>query len=71
MTSSFTMQDGRLIARIISLMHRFGCGYSRIDVRAGPDGYDTTIDFTGSPETLGKLDAQIHKLLSDDKETFE
>jgi len=70
LTTRFTMNEGRLIARIISLAERNGCSYTRISVTAGPGGYDTEVDFTGNPDALRRLDSQLHKLLLDDKETF-
>ncbi len=70
LNARFTMNEGRLIARIISLSERNGCSYTRLNVQAGPGGYETQIDFTGNSDALRRLDFQLAKLLLDDKETF-
>lgn len=68
MTAAFETRDGRLVARIIALAHRFGCGYTRVDVRMRDgDVYDAQIDFTGAQEQLRRLEAQITKLLDDEE----
>lgn len=60
--------DGRLLARIINLAHRFGCTYTRVASEQRGAGYRMELAFAGPRESLRRLDAQITKLLDDDKE---
>jgi acetolactate synthase regulatory subunit len=68
MTLSLVLHDWRLLERIVGLTNRLGCAYTRVDVRANDDLYHATIDFVGSPDALRRLDAQLSRLLNDDKE---
>jgi hypothetical protein len=68
MTLSLVMHDWRLLERIVGLTNRLGCAYTRVDVRAGESHYHATIDFVGPPDALRRLDAQLSRLLNDDKE---
>ena len=68
MQLSIVMHDWRLLERIVGLTNRLGCAYTSLDVRAGDRHYHATIDFTGPPEALRRLDAQLSRLLNDDKE---
>jgi hypothetical protein len=68
MTLSLVMHDWRLLERIVGLTNRLGCAYTRVDVRAGEAHYHATIDFVGPPDALRRLDAQLSRLLNDDKE---
>ena len=68
MSVSFELHDGRVVERIIGLIGRLGCGYTRLDVRAQAGRYHATIDLTGSPDALRRLDAQLTRLCNDDKE---
>ena len=70
MTTTLTMRDGRLLARIINLAHRFGCTYTRVAAQQNGDAYAATIELHGPRDALRRLDLQLTKLLSDDKETF-
>jgi hypothetical protein len=62
------MHDWRLLERIVGLTNRLGCAYTRIDVKPADATYHATIDFTGPPDALRRLDAQLTRLLADDKE---
>jgi hypothetical protein len=62
------MHDWRLLERIVGLTNRLGCSYSSVDVRASDTLYHATIEFAGPPDALRRLDAQLTRLLSDDKE---
>jgi hypothetical protein len=68
MTLSLVMHDWRLLERVVGLTSRLGCAYTRVDVRAGDKDYHATIDFVGAPDALRRLDAQLNRLLRDDKE---
>ncbi len=68
MTLSLVMHDWRLLERVVGLTNRLGCAYTRVDVRAGDEHYHATIDFIGAPDALRRLDAQLTRLLRDDKE---
>jgi glycine cleavage system regulatory protein len=65
---NFVMHDPRLLARIINLVHRFGCSYSSVRARAGERAFTASIDLHGPADALRRLRAQVHKLLDDDKE---
>ena len=62
------MSDWRLLERIVGLTNRLGCAYTELDVKAADSAYRATIDFTGPPDALRRLDAQLTRLLADDKE---
>jgi hypothetical protein len=66
-----TANDGRLLARIIHLAHRFGCTYTRVAARHTGAAYQLEFAFAGPSDALRRLDAQITKLLDDDRETME
>ncbi len=68
MTLSLVMNDWRLLERVVGLTNRLGCAYTRVEVHAGSEHYHATIDFTGAPDALRRLDAQLTRLLNDDKE---
>ena len=68
MTLSLVLHDWRLLERVVGLTSRLGCAYTRVDVRAGDEHYHATIDFVGAPDALRRLDAQLARLLNDDKE---
>ncbi len=68
MTLSLVMHDWRLLERVVGLTNRLGCAYTRVDVRADAEHYHATIDFVGAPDALRRLDAQLKRLLNDDKE---
>ncbi len=68
MTLSLVMHDWRLLERVVGLTNRLGCAYTRVDVRAGGEYYHATIDFVGPADALRRLDAQLTRLLNDDKE---
>lgn len=65
-----TANDGRLLARIIHLAHRFGCTYTKAASVRRDGGYAMEFAFTGDVDALRRLDAQITKLLDDDRETI-
>jgi len=70
--TAFTMRDGRVLARIIHLAHRFGCSYTRLDAqRNGADsGYEATIELHGPEDALRRLKVQVNKLINDDHFTI-
>jgi len=67
---SVTANDGRLLARIIHLAHRFGCTYTKIAAEHTGAVYRLEFAFAGPGESLRRLDAYITKLLDDDRETM-
>ncbi len=69
MTLELVLHDWRILERIVGLTHRLGCSYRSVDVRARDDDlYFATIEFAGPPQQLRRLDAQLTRLLDDDKE---
>jgi hypothetical protein len=70
MQLTLVMNDWRLLERIVGLTNRLGCAYTKLNVQAGETNYHATIDFTGPPDALRRLDAQLTRLLNDDKEMF-
>jgi hypothetical protein len=68
MTLSLVMHDWRLLERIIGLTNRLGCAYTNLAVQVRDELYHATIDFVGPPDALRRLDAQLSRLLNDDKE---
>jgi hypothetical protein len=62
------MHDWRLLERIVGLTNRLGCAYTSVNVRAGDSHSHATIEFAGPPDALRRLDAQLTRLLNDDKE---
>ena len=61
--------DGRLLARIINLAHRFGCTYTRVASERQGVAFHMEMAFAGPSDAVRRLDAQITKLLDDNKET--
>jgi hypothetical protein len=77
MTLALVLHDWRVLERIVGLTNRLGCSYRNLEVRARPSTelgtgsdtrYDARIEFSGSAIALRRLDAQITRLLNDDKE---
>ncbi len=66
-----TANDGRILARIIHLAHRFGCSYTSVASEHTGAQYRMEFAFAGPGDALRRLDAQITKLLDDDRETME
>ena len=64
------MHDPRLLARILNVAHRFGCGYTRLESSYTGGTYVARIDLEGDADALRRLDLHIAKLLHDDKESF-
>jgi len=68
-TLALVLDDWRVLERIVGLTNRLGCSYRSVEVRARADArYDATIEFAGAPDALRRLDAQLNRLLDDDKE---
>jgi hypothetical protein len=68
MTLDLTLHDWRLMERVVGLIGRLGCAYTRLDVRAERDRYRASLDLVGAPDALRRLDAQLTRLCNDDKE---
>jgi len=69
MTLALVLHDWRILERIVGLTHRLGCSYRSVEVHARDDDcYDARIEFAGSHDALRRLDAQLNRLLDDDKE---
>jgi len=64
------MHDPRLLARIINVAHRFGCGYTKLESTYIGGTYVAHLDLEGPADALRRLDLHIAKLLHDDKESF-
>ncbi len=65
-----TANDGRILARIIHLAHRFGCTYTSVAAENVGTEYRMQFAFAGPGDALRRLDSQITKLLNDDRETM-
>lgn len=70
MIAAFDANDGRLLARVIHLAHRFGCSYTRAEAQQHGDSYRVQMHFTGPGDALARLSKQIDKLTTEDKETL-
>ncbi len=68
MQLSLVMHDWRLLERIVGLTNRLGCAYTSLSVKPSDAYYHATIDFVGPPDALRRLDAQLTRLLNDEKE---
>ena len=68
MTTTFMTVDGRLVARLIMLAHRFGCNYTELSVTHNDAVFSVKITLIGGTESLRRLDAQLSKLLEYEKE---
>lgn len=69
MNLDFETIDGRLVARVILLGHRFGCSYDRLTVKEEQGRFSVQIHLTGPELALRRLNAQVGKLLDYEKET--
>jgi len=65
---SLLVHDWRLLERIVGLTSRLGCAYTHLCVSPSDAFYRATIDFTGPPDALRRLDLQLNRLLTDAKE---
>ena len=70
MKTALTTRDGRLLARIINLAHRFGCSYSTLSAQHDGANSAATIELCGPADALRRLTLAINKLITDDKETL-
>ena len=66
--AAFESTDGRLLARMIHLAHRFGCTYAKVEAEAHDGMYSVRFHFTGPDDALGRLSKQIDKLNHEDRE---
>lgn len=66
--TTFQTCDGRLVARLIMLAHRFGCDYNELTVTRNDAEFLVTLELVGGAKSLRRLDAQIAKLLEYEKE---
>ena len=71
MKTAIQMSDGRLLARIINLAHRFGCGYTHVQAQADGDKYAVTIDLDGPADSLRRLKLQLDKIVADDNHQYK
>ncbi len=70
MTIEETVNDPRLVARIVNLAERCGCRYRSIAAESTDDlATHMRFDFTGNPEALRRLEAQIARLVAVDRAT--
>ncbi len=68
MTIDATVNDPRLVARIVNLAERCGCRYERIAAHAGDDtATHMHFEFAGPAESLRRLEAQITRLIAVDR----
>jgi acetolactate synthase small subunit len=65
-----TVNDPRLVARIVNLAERCGCKYRSISAHAGDDtATHMRFEFAGPAEALRRLEAQIARLVAVDRAT--
>jgi hypothetical protein len=70
MTIEETVNDPRLVARIVNLAERCGCRYRSIAAQAGDDtATHLLFEFAGPEEALRRLEAQIARLVAVDRAT--
>jgi hypothetical protein len=69
-TVEATVNDPRLVARIVNLAERCGCRYRSIAAESNDDlATHLRFEFVGDPEALRRLDAQIGRLIAIDRVT--
>jgi hypothetical protein len=65
-----TVNDPRLVARIVNLAERCGCRYLSIAAQAGDDtATHLRFEFAGESEALRRLEGQIARLVAIDRAT--
>ena len=64
MKESFSVSDGRMIARIINLAHQFNCSYHEVTARRENGGFTATIDLIGADDALRRLKMKLTAILS-------
>jgi acetolactate synthase small subunit len=68
MTIDATVNDPRLVARIVNLAERCGCRYRSIAAESGDDlATHMRFEFAGEAEALRRLEAQIARLVAVDR----
>lgn len=68
MTIDATVNDPRLVARIVNLAERCGCRYRSISAQADDDtATHLRFEFAGEAEALRRLEAQIARLVAVDR----
>jgi hypothetical protein len=67
-TSTLMLADWRDLGRILNLLHRFGCTLERLDVQRHNGAFCASIEYNGSPDSMYRLNGQIHRVLEDAKE---
>jgi hypothetical protein len=60
------VRDSRCIARIINLAYRFNCAPTQIDAQAMAHATRLRIAFSGAPDAIVRLIAQIGKIVADE-----
>ncbi|MHB1550547.1 MAG: hypothetical protein ACYDG0_02850 [Vulcanimicrobiaceae bacterium] len=68
MIAALDVRDGRILARLIHLAHRFGCVYTRAEALQRDGSFRVRIHIDGPSEALARLRMQIDKLAREDKE---
>jgi acetolactate synthase regulatory subunit len=61
-----TIHDQLLVARIINLAHRCGCGFRSVEAYAEAPTTRVRFEFTGSDRSLRLLRTQVDKLMTYD-----
>ncbi len=65
-----TVNDPRLVARIVNLAERCGCRYRSIAAESNDDlATHLRFEFVGDAEALRRLEAQIGRLIAIDRVT--
>lgn len=66
MTYEGDVRDPRCIARMINLAYRFNCAPTTIDAQPADEWTRVRIAFSGAPESVSRLIAQIGKIVADE-----
>jgi hypothetical protein len=65
-----TVNDPRLVARIVNLAERCGCRYRSISAESNDDlATHLRFEFAGEAEALRRLESQIARLVAVDRAT--
>jgi hypothetical protein len=65
-----TVNDPRLVARIVNLAERCGCRYRTIKAESNDDlATHIHFEFAGEAEALRRLEAQVARLVAVDRAT--
>lgn len=62
MKTTVRTRDGRVVARVVNLVHQFGCAYTELIAQKNSDLYTATIHLNGPADALRRLQKKITTL---------